>query len=230
MQPEPNETPTQVPTQINASELINTSQYGIRSEELHSAGVRDSLHEERLSTDSNPTPNAIGALSSGLQDELRRLSLGDRNDSRPKPSFQRISEYENALTPSPPRKQSEGPGFKIVKKKGHTLDGPQLDMFPNGMSQHYRSNTSGSLVLTLKQRFSHTSSLICLQRIYQPCHLYLADSTVWSRLPMPGALLSLASSLGRMRNLIIYLCKSIAAAPIKKNTSNSDPNNVSLRD
>lgn len=136
MPSEPIETSTHITIPSNASEPINASQYGIRPEELHSSDERDSLHEESLSADSSPTPNPIQAHSTGdarLQDELRRLSLGDRNDTRPKPSFQRISEYENALSPSPPRKQSEGPGFKIIKKKNDRIDGPQLDAFPNGM-------------------------------------------------------------------------------------------------
>jgi hypothetical protein len=136
MQPEPIETSNSIPTQINPPQPTNASQHGILSEEPHSAGVRDHMHETHLTAESSPSPNAIDAPSSGdarLQEELQRLSLSDRNDTRLKPSFQRISEYENALTPSPPRKQSEGPDFKVIKKKGNRLDGPNLDEFPNGM-------------------------------------------------------------------------------------------------
>ncbi len=66
--------------------------------------------------------------------QLRRLRLDEGIESKPKASFQRISEYENALSPSPPRKQNEGPGFKVVKHKGkNTLEGTEFDKFPNGM-------------------------------------------------------------------------------------------------
>jgi hypothetical protein len=136
MQPEPIDTSSPITTPSNASEHINASQYGIRPDELHSAGTRDSLHLDRLSAESSHTPNAIQAPSIGdsvLQEELRRLSSGDRNDPRPNPSFQRISEYENALSPSPPRQRNEGPGFKIIKRKSNGINGPQLDAFPNGM-------------------------------------------------------------------------------------------------
>jgi hypothetical protein len=135
MQPEPIKTSTHILNPSNASEPTNAPQHGIRPEELHSADESDPLHEERVSADSSPAPSAIQANPTGdtrLQDELRRLSMGDRTDTRPKPSVQRISEYENALSPSPPRKQSEGPWFKIIKKKSDILDGPQLGAFPNG--------------------------------------------------------------------------------------------------
>ena len=136
MQSEPIETSNSSPIQLNAPQPSNASHHGILSQELHSAGARNPIHETHTSAESSSSPNAVGPASSGdyrLQEELRRLSLSDRDDTRPKPSFQRISEYENALTPSPPRKQSEGPGFKIIKKKGNRLDGPALEEFPNGM-------------------------------------------------------------------------------------------------
>jgi len=136
MQSEPIETSNSNPTQTDAEQPTNASQYGIFHDE-HSAEVRNSLHETRISAESSPSPDAVDSQPSRdvrLRDELRRLSIGDRKDTRPKPSFQRISEYENALTSSPTRKQSEGPGFKIIKKKGNRLDAPQLDEFPNGMS------------------------------------------------------------------------------------------------
>ena len=136
MQPEPIDTSSRITTPSTASEHINASQHGIRPDELHSADARDSLHGDRLSAESSHAPDAIPARSIGdtiLPEELRRLILGDRNDPRPNPSFQRISEYENALSPSPPRQRNEGPGFKIIKKKNNGIAGPQLDAFPNGM-------------------------------------------------------------------------------------------------
>ena len=136
MQSEPLETSLRTVTPSNTSEPTNASQYGIRPENLHSADLRDYLQDESPSANPSPVPSSSPAHSSGdasCQNDLRRLSFGDRHEARPKPSFQRISEYENALSPSAPRKQSEGPVFKIIKKKNSSIDGLQLDAFPNGM-------------------------------------------------------------------------------------------------
>jgi hypothetical protein len=137
MQPEPLETPTYISTPTTASESSNSSQHGFLHEQLHSADRRDRIEGERAeSADFSHRAALLDSSSAddaGLQEQLRRLSVVDRDDNRPKPSFQRISEYENALSPSPLRKQSEGPGFKIIKKKGNNVDGPHLDKFPNGM-------------------------------------------------------------------------------------------------
>jgi hypothetical protein len=64
---------------------------------------------------------------------LGRLRLRDHVDRPSKPRFHQISDYENASTPSPPRKQSEGPGFKVVRRKDNTAP-PALLLqdFPNG--------------------------------------------------------------------------------------------------
>lgn len=136
MQPESNESSPYTSNQTTPSEP-NASQYGFLPEQLHSADERGSLEEE--SVESAGSHNAVEAGSrlsddATLQEQSRRLSVGDNSTSKPKPSFSRISDYENALSSSPPRKQSEGPGFNIIKKKGSKTDGIQLDQFPNGMS------------------------------------------------------------------------------------------------
>ena len=134
MQSAPLETSTHFDIQSNVSETTS-SQYGIRPDQLHPADVRDSLDEEQVFGDSSPAIPYTEALSTGdatVQNDSRRLRLGDTKDTRPKPSFQRISEYESASSSSPPRKKSEGPGFKIIKTS-NTTKGPQLDAFPNGM-------------------------------------------------------------------------------------------------
>ena len=80
--------------------------------------------------------NANAAQSSGdadLQDEPERLSFGDRNDAASILTYKRTSEYEDALSPTPPKKQGGGPRFKIIKGKADHKEGPQLDTFPNGM-------------------------------------------------------------------------------------------------
>ncbi|SRR6266536_951508 len=121
----------------NASEPSNASQYGLLPQQLQSADLREPLEEERVgsagSSHEATVTEPASADGAGLQ-ELGQLNLNDRNEGRPKPSFQRISEYENALSPTPPRKQSEGPGFKVIKNKANRLDGLQLDKFPNGTS------------------------------------------------------------------------------------------------
>jgi hypothetical protein len=133
MQPEPIETSSDfIPS--NASEPINASQYGIRPGEPHT-GARES-REGILPAESTPARISIQGRASGdarVQEELRRLNLPTKSATPPKPSFLRISEYENALSPLPPRKQGEGLGFKIIKRKGNSLEGPQLDSFPNGV-------------------------------------------------------------------------------------------------
>lgn len=151
MQPESNESSPSVQTPITPSTPSNASQYGIYSQHLPSADLREALEDDSVSEWSSDAGNAAEPPSvenSPLPQQLGRLSLNDRDDARPKPSFQRISEYENALAPSPPRQLSEGPAFKIIKRKGNRLDAPQLDNFPNGM-------------LLLARLEDHLCSLMC---------------------------------------------------------------------
>jgi hypothetical protein len=151
MQPEYPELSTPISKTINASETSNTSQYGFLSEQLHTTDLRDPLEEEHSATSaSSITANAVGSLShddARLQEQLHRLSFKDSTDNRPKPSFQRISEHENALSPSTTRKQSEGPGFKIITNKGNRVDGPQLDQFPNGMPLRHSAYESSPQIV-----------------------------------------------------------------------------------
>ncbi|RDL30345.1 putative F-box repeat-containing protein pof10 [Venustampulla echinocandica] len=165
MQPEPTETSTPLSNNINPLETNDNSQYGFHDhEELQSADLqlRGPLVEDRAGfAASNRTSPGTGSPPSNgprVQEELARLSLGGRSgeNSRPKPSFQRISEYENALSHSPPRRQSEGPGFKVIKKKGRRLDAPQLDQFPNEVLTHILSHlpaASLSIVSQVSKKF-----------------------------------------------------------------------------
>jgi hypothetical protein len=138
MQPEPLEASTQLQPQTNASEPSNASHHGFLPAHLHPADLRDALEEGRVESPGSGHP-ADAAESRSREDtslpaELRRLRLDQGIENKPKASFQRISEYENALSPSPPRKQSEGPGFKVIKHKGkNTFDGTEFEQFPNGM-------------------------------------------------------------------------------------------------
>ena len=136
MQPEPIESSTHTP-ELNASESSSTPQYGIHDLPQPSAFLRDSREQHSDEPESAAGERSADVLdSAGLEhqvQEFRGLNIRDENENRPKASFQVISEYENALSPSPARKSSEGLGFKVIKKKGHRLDGPQLENFPNGM-------------------------------------------------------------------------------------------------
>jgi hypothetical protein len=127
MQPEPTESSSYTSNQ-STPEPSTASQYGFSPEQLHPSIDRGSIAESAGSGDDDEHDDAA------LQEQLRGLSVSDKDQSKPKPSFSRISEYENALLPSPPRGQNEGPGFKVIKKKGNRLDGVQLDHFPNGTS------------------------------------------------------------------------------------------------
>jgi hypothetical protein len=135
MQPEPTELPEESPNSLNPSDLVNTSQYGLLTDHLPAAGLRKSPLE------GNPTPGGSSAARSlsdaALPGNLSRLSSDDNHGSRPKPSFQRISEYENALSPSPPKRRNNGPGFTVIKKPGNALHGPQLENFPNGNNPYF---------------------------------------------------------------------------------------------
>ena len=130
MQPEPTELLEQSPNSPNPSDLVNASQYGLPTDHLPAAGLRVSSPEGDAAPGASSAARSLG--DAALPGNLSRLSLDDNNGSRPKPSFQRISEYENALSPSPPKRRNNGPGFTVIKKPGNALHGPQLEDFPNG--------------------------------------------------------------------------------------------------
>jgi hypothetical protein len=101
MQPEPTELPQESHNSPNPSNLVNSSQYGLPTNQLPAAELRGSPLEGYAA------PGCLFAAGSpsevALHDQLSGLSLDDNSRARSKPSFQRISEYENALSPSPPR-------------------------------------------------------------------------------------------------------------------------------
>ena len=137
MQPEPKEFSTESSQNINAQEPDNTPQHGFLPDVLHSAELPDQLCDGAAAfEDSIRASDAIDAPFSDdvelLEERLRRLSVSGSHKTPSKPRFQQISEYENALSPTP-RKQYEGPGFKIINKRGNRLDGPQFVSFPNGV-------------------------------------------------------------------------------------------------
>jgi len=114
MQPAPTTSSPRRPNPVNSEERAEVAQYGLRAADDDDDDQRRG--EERRAGDGR-------GGEAGLKGE----------DERKK----RISEYENALLGGEPRRQlNEGPGFKVVKRKGGngTGNGLQLDEFPNGLS------------------------------------------------------------------------------------------------
>lgn len=70
--------------------------------------------------------SADGVNAAKLDDRLRRLSGHDGIIALP---GERISAYENAMTPTIPRQAS---GFTVIKRSGSPGDGPGLADCPNG--------------------------------------------------------------------------------------------------
>ncbi|KAL3427349.1 f-box and wd domain protein [Phlyctema vagabunda] len=152
MQSEFTESSTRAVDTTHVSESSPTIQHGFLPDQLPSAGSPSSPNEEQ----GDSAAADVRGASGDAVEELSRLNLGEDMSNRPKPSFQRIAEYENALSPSPPRKQSEGPGFKVVKRKTNSVDGPQLDTFPNEVLTHILSHlpaASLSAVSLVSRRF-----------------------------------------------------------------------------
>ncbi|KAA8571035.1 hypothetical protein EYC84_000401 [Monilinia fructicola] len=162
MQPSPPDNLSRILTFDNPPDIPSSPNHGLYSPRLSSSELVNPLNGLDSSTASS-TPStgseAAGWRSplGGVEDSLRGLSLESNFENRPRPSYQRIAEYENALAPSPPRKQSEGPGFQVVKKKGSTTDeGPQLENFPNEVLTHILSHlpaSSLSAVSLVSRRF-----------------------------------------------------------------------------
>ncbi|KAM5348310.1 hypothetical protein ACJ41O_008134 [Fusarium nematophilum] len=88
-----------------------------------------------------------------LDEELRRLSLGARPGGRPPAAGQRISEYENAMTPPTPKKAL---GFKVIRRSDRPSDGAQLTDFPNEILTHILSHLhsdSHAAIALVSKRF-----------------------------------------------------------------------------
>jgi hypothetical protein len=138
MQSSPSEYSTHFSTHETPTDLTNPSNYGFHPPHLHSGELASSRGSS--SGGSSPSIGSAGwqsPLDGGVEESLRRLNIETNGEHHPRPSYQRIAEYESALSPTPPRKHSEGPAFKVVRKKGGKVDeGPQLENFPNGTLYH----------------------------------------------------------------------------------------------
>lgn len=119
-------------TRSNQPSSTHSTQHGL----LH----RDSsgLGRDRLQGSSDASPRSASAVrrdaSNGvnadqLDEKLRGLSSGSPSRNQIPVPGQRISDYENALTPPTPR---HALGFKVIKRSDGQNDGMQLTDFPNG--------------------------------------------------------------------------------------------------
>ena len=135
----------QVPIESSEQHLQASNPLGPQS---HQYG---SLHHDAGGSSSHPQPHELpqheprsvspssvadtrrdsaeGVNADHLDEKLRGLSLGPRRKPRAAAPGQRISDYENALTPPTPK---QALGFKVVKRPGSHYDGPQIEDFPNG--------------------------------------------------------------------------------------------------
>lgn len=159
----------------NTSLPINTSQHGLLPDQQHPAGSRDLLNQER--PESAASIGSENGQSDGAEDQFSRLSVAETDDTRPKPSFQQISEYESALSPSP-KKQNQGPIFRVVKANSSRVDAVNLENCPNGKifpSKFYYSawwnENSFSAPWGLFQRIirNHSGNVLWSARKYDSC-------------------------------------------------------------
>ncbi|KAI1095770.1 hypothetical protein F5B19DRAFT_438754 [Rostrohypoxylon terebratum] len=96
-----------------------------------------------------------GVNPGSLQERLRRLNIAHEKPNATKPMTlgQRISEYENALTPAAPR---QALGFKVIKRADTRSDGVQLSDMPNEILTHILSHLhpdSHAAVSLVSKRF-----------------------------------------------------------------------------
>ncbi|KAL3590245.1 hypothetical protein FPOAC2_12432 [Fusarium poae] len=94
-----------------------------------------------------------------LDEELRRLSLRHHSSAQPSAPGQRISEYENAMTPPTPKKAL---GFKVIKRFETSSDGVLLEDFPNEILthvfSHLHSDSHAAIALVSKRFYALITS------------------------------------------------------------------------
>ncbi|KAF7547600.1 hypothetical protein G7046_g8958 [Stylonectria norvegica] len=122
---------------------------------LHRVRSGDSSSSSTRSISANRRGSLEGVNADQLDEKLRGLSLGPRSGGRAPAPGQRISEYENALTPPTPR---QALGFKVIKRSDSRSDGPQLADFPNEILTHILSHlhpdSHASVALVSKRFYS----------------------------------------------------------------------------
>lgn len=143
MQSEPIEISKQLTT-TTQSAVHEATQHGTQPLDLHAT---DNAVEKQGVSIFSTLDDTIGGADHHADNttRFRQLQIGE-HDSSHRPSYQRITEYENASLPVTPRVEDEGPAFKIVKSRSPQPGGPHVDNFPNGMgnSRSIFSNTTNN--------------------------------------------------------------------------------------
>jgi hypothetical protein len=132
MQQVPTESSNQIPQSNPPIASTNSTQDGFSQHDPADLS-RDGLeHSRSHSPCSVIEPNrevALGLSANQLNERLRGISLGPASGEQPPVPGQRISDYENALTPPA---GGHTMGFKVIKRHDTRSDGTQLEDFPNG--------------------------------------------------------------------------------------------------
>lgn len=129
MQTQPLESITSVFSTEASESQIPTTQDGFHPYSASSSNGCSQLRSRSLSPSSIAAGSDLAALGAGahqLDKVSRRLSGQDGRATLP---GERISAYENAVTPN----MQQTMGFKVIKRSGPPSDGPSLTDCPNGM-------------------------------------------------------------------------------------------------
>jgi hypothetical protein len=132
MQPEPIETSTELSNSSLVEQSIETSQHGFQSLDVQLAGSANEQNTELARPQSSQTTGGTSPSNDGVRNRLERLNFPSPREDLPRVIVQRIAAYENASSPPPPKRHTEGPLFKVVKKSSTKMEGLRLEEFPNG--------------------------------------------------------------------------------------------------
>lgn len=135
MLPEPTEVSKEVSSQVTSEIQSTHLQHGLRDD--HEPGTRLlPLEEERddprcVVNETDPSAKPSTNFNRTIETPVRRLN--PESSLRTRSPVDRIAEYENALNASP-KKDNEGPRFKVVEKKNTKPRDESLSIsaFPNG--------------------------------------------------------------------------------------------------
>ncbi|EFY86167.1 F-box and WD domain protein [Metarhizium acridum CQMa 102] len=162
MQRQPSESSEQISQSNNTPAPSSSSQHGFFH---HGSSDIRQVRSASSSRDSHSaSPHSVSDVgreprdavdADKLDEKLRGLSLDGKSKTsrnRPITAGQRVSDYENALTPPTPR---QALGFKVIRRSASS-DGPQMTDFPNEILTHILSHLhpdSHAAVALVSKRF-----------------------------------------------------------------------------
>lgn len=132
MQQVPTESSNQLPQSTLPIAPTNSTQDGFRQndpDDLSRAGLEHSRSHSPRSVIEPNREALLGLSANQLDERLRGLSFGSGSGEQAPAPGQRVSDYENALTPPA---GGHAMGFKVIKRHDTRSDGTQLEDFPNG--------------------------------------------------------------------------------------------------